>query len=537
MIILFVVGLVSYNRSVEARQTAALSSPNPAVRLAMVKSLVQSGQLVDALTNTEDPNSDSTSPQNVKSVTIRQNAAASVKSLSDAGQISTQQALETQFLLCKDADATVKSTAEAGLKDLAEKSNATLRAVVARLKDGDPDIRTAAVAVLGLVGADPGFGDKAAQLVDSVINDPSSQDSAESALQGIGAPAVPYLSAHLNDPSIAIDFRQKIIDILGAISTPNTLAPLTQQASSNQPSVKREAVASLANVVLNTYSAWQKATKDPKSKPADVQKDQAAFAQAAHSEPILVQALQDVNADSEVRSQAALALGDIAGTASVQTLISALGDYDTQVREAAIAGLQSVGPKAVGPLASALTQGDTQARAAAAEALGGIGNMPAITALNKAFASSSTPASVRRSAAEGLGRSGSPAAIPTLVRALHDPDGDVQTAASDALLSPQLEPAAVAPLIASFTQPTPTPFNASRTLARMGDQAVPALIQATKTTDPATQTWAAITLGQTGSKQQSVVPALTALASNSSPEVQFAAKSALNELSTSAMGS
>ncbi|MBV9848893.1 MAG: HEAT repeat domain-containing protein, partial [Armatimonadetes bacterium] len=169
----------------------------------------------------------------------------------------------------------------------------------------------------------------------------------------------------------------------------------------------------------------------------------------------------------------------------------------------------------------------------AAEALGGIGSAPAIAALDAAFKNPATPAAVRQSAAIGLGRSGSPAVIPTLVRALGDPDGNVESAASAALLAPTLAPSAITPLIASFNQATPVPFNASQTLARMGNGAVPQLEAAAKSANPQTQTWAAVTLGQTDSKDPKIVAALTPLTKSGNPQVQFAAAQAINRLSGS----
>ena len=548
VIILVAAGLISSNRQTQARQMAALSSPDASVRDAMVLSLVQNGRLIDALTNTQDPNTDADSPQNKESVVIRKNAAASVVGLIGKPGVTTDQEMNTLFLLCKDANADVKTAAKAGLQKLGEQKDTTLQEIVGRLRDGDPDIRGAAVDVLGLIGNDPGFGDKTAKLVNSVLLDPTSQDSAETAMQKVGGPAVPYLTAHLDDPGATIEFRQKIVDLLGQVGTVSTLQPLTRMAGADQPpSVQREAKVSLATIVLATYTAEQKAmvaaqtaAKDPKSKPADVQKAQDAvktasdnFTQARQSEPILMAALKNPEADSETRSQAALALGRIGSQEAITALIASLNDYDNRVQQAALQGVQWAGPPAVGPLTAALGQGDDTVRALAAEALGGIGNAPAIAALKPAFDNPNTPASVRQSAAVGLGRSGNPAVIPTLVKALADRDGNVQTAASAALILPALAPAAVSPLIQSFKSPSPVPFNASQTLAGMGNQAVAQLETVAKAADPQMQTWAAVTLGQTDSKDPAVVEALKPLASSQNAQVQFAASQAINRLSGS----
>jgi len=180
----------------------------------------------------------------------------------------------------------------------------------------------------------------------------------------------------------------------------------------------------------------------------------------------------------------------------------------------------------------ALAQGAEDTRASAAQALGGIGTPAAVAALKGVLANPATPVSVRQSAVVGLGQSGNPQVVPSLVAALGDPDGNVQSAASDAISSGQvMETAAIPSLIASFAKPAPVPINASQTLSRMGDLAVPALVAATKNPNPSVQTWAAVSLGQTESKKPEVLAALTPLKENANAGVKFAATEALNRLS------
>ena len=67
----------------------------------------------------------------------------------------------------------------------------------------------------------------------------------------------------------------------------------------------------------------------------------------------------------------------------------------------------------------------------------------------------------------------------------------------------------------------------------MGSQAVPQLEAMAKSADPLLQTWAAVTLGQTDSKDPAVVDALKPLAGSQNAQVQFAASQAINRLSGS----
>ena len=540
VLILFVAALVSYNRTAQARTVAALGSNSPVVRDRAVRGLVKQGRLSDVLASTQDPNSDAKSEQNLESITLRQNAAASVNALAASRQVSDNQALDALFLLRKDADTKVQDTATAGLATLGAANNANLRVIVGNLSNGDPDIRGAAVAALDKVG-----GDKVAKLVDPLMQSPEAQDSAQATMQGLGGTAVPYLLGHLETPNR--DFRQKVLGMLGQIASPAAVPALVKTAADPDPSVRRLAQSALADTVINNFSTLQKAqatlstdAKDPQKKPADILADKdaiakaaASFAQTKGAAPALIATLRNVEADSQARTQSALALGRVGGASAVAALIASLGDYDALVRNAALQGVQSAGPEAAGALTAALAQGTADTRAAAAQALGAIGGASGIATLRALIGNYATSPTVRQAAVQGLGQSGDPLAVPTLAAALADPAGGVASAASDALLTPSLEAAAVPLLVASFGKPAPTPFNASQTLARMGNLPVPALRAAAASSNPSTQTWAAVTLGQTDSKDPGITAALTPLTRSANANVQYAATQALGRLAGS----
>jgi len=526
VLILGISGLVSYNRAGQAKLETALGSPQPAVRDAAVKGLVQNGRLVDTMINTQNPDEDKDSVQNKHSLTLRKNAADSVNRLMTTKQITTEQSLDALFSLCKDGD--VKDAAETGLATLGGQSDANLKQIVDRLSNGDPDIRGAAVDILGKIG-----GLKAATAADSVLSVPAAQDSAVSALQKIGTASVPLIVAHLADPATAsnIAFRQQMVGLLDQIASPESIPLLTTlSGKSDQPSVQRLAQVALADIVLSVYNSVQTA-KDAAGKA----KAEAAVPSVAGAEETLTTVLENPNADGEARAQAALALGRFGDGTAVKSLVTALGDFDARVQDAAVSGVQSAGPAAVGPLTAALNTGEVGTRAAAAQALGGIGSPAAVAALSAAVVNPATSVLVRGGAITGLGRSGNVAVIPTLVRALGDKDGTVATAAADGLLTPGLQKAAIPALVAAFDRPTPVPFNASDTLSRMGalttSDVAPALTAAIASGNTRTQTWAAVTLGTIGVKNAPVSAALTQLAASSNPQVQYAASQAQLKLS------
>lgn len=543
VLVIAVYSLVSYNRSHEAALETTLADGSPAARDAAVEGLVENGRLVDVLINTQDPDEDVSSPHNQLSLLIRKNATESVNRLSAAGKITPDKTFDTLFLICKDANADVKASAETGLTALGSKDDANLNAIVQRLSNGDPDIRGAAVDVLGKIG-----GGKTAALVNSVLPSPASQDSAISALQKIGPPAVPLVVAHLEDPAAQTDiiFRQQMVSLLDQITAPSSIPELVKIAGQpSQPSVQRLAQVALADTVLAAYKSVQTnkdavtAAKDPAAKdPAAKATAQAALAKASagltavqQAEPTLRGVLADTTADSESRSQSALALGQSGSPSAIAALVNGLGDFDAQVRDSSETGLQSSGPAAVPPLSVALASGETTKRAGAAQALGGIGTPAAIASLIRAFDAPSTPDAVREGAITGLGRSGDPAAIPTLVKALGDQDGTVAAEAQTGLLTPALAKPAIPVLVAALSQPTPLPFNAAETLARMGALAetdvVPLLTRSITTENAPTQTWAAVTLGEIGSKSAAALTALRGLSKSANPQVHYAASQSL----------
>ena len=65
----------------------------------------------------------------------------------------------------------------------------------------------------------------------------------------------------------------------------------------------------------------------------------------------------------------------------------------------------------------------------------------------------------------------------------------------------------------------------------MGNLPVVALEAAAKSTDPNMQTWSAVTLGLTDSKDPAIVASLDPLTKSANSSVQYAATQALNRLS------
>jgi len=519
-IILVISIVVQQNRARQARYEAQILDPKSCD--ATVQELMTNGSLVDVLSNSEDPNGDADSPENKRSLQIREAAATAVGRIVTAGKLSQDAELNTLFGLHKDSDGKVKDAATAGLATFGSQSDAKLATLTDHLKDGDPDVRGAVTDGLGKIG-----GDKVAKLTAGLIKDSVAQDSVLSVLGGLGKTAVPYVERHLDDPDVT--FRQKMVNLIGKLGDPSTIPALMDTTKTNLPAIRRVAIIALTQIVQSTESA-----KDKDGKPTASAGD---LALAKSAEPTLIDVVNNPEDDSDVRSQAALTLGYTASPAAVKGLVATLGDFDTRVAQAALTGVETAGPVAVAPLSKALATGDIRSRAAAAQALGAIQTPQALASLQSVMSNPTTDPEVRRSGAcgLGLGNTANPQVIKMLVTALGDKNGLVADAASTSLLNPSLASAAVPELVAGFSKPSPTPFLASQTLEHMTGEARPAVVAALQgaldSNNPDAQTWAAVTIGQSDIKDAPVVAALNKLAQDgSTPTVKWVAGQAAQQL-------
>ncbi|BDI32177.1 hypothetical protein CCAX7_42280 [Capsulimonas corticalis] len=511
------VGLsVANGRRVQNQRVHELSSPVQEKRDATVKELMLAEDLTDVLTATQNTSPDAdkdeaAKAQNAKSLILRQNASASAQRVVIAGGVPDDVAFSTLFALRKDADGGVKGHATDSLVFLGQKSPENLQVLVKKLGDGDPDARGAAGDALAKIG-----GDTVAKSVDALVKNSDEQDTSLSVSGKLGDAAVPYAVRRLSDPDMS--FRAKMAELLGTTGSATAIPALIDATKQENPIVRRAALLSLSKVVQANYAAAAKSD------------DKLALLRT--SEPTLIAALSETSNDARVRSQAGLTLGRFTDPQSIQTLTRALGDDDNLVRLSAVAALQSSGLPAVGPLLALLNGGGNEtSRALAAQALGGIGAPEVAPALSRYVSSVEPSATVRQGAVIGLGRLSRAEAVPALVASLEDPDVQVSGAAGDALLNGSMTAAAIPPLIAEFSRPAPAAFNASRVLARMGIAPTEALKTAVASPNPEIQTWAAITLGESGTKDASVAALLETLRQSRSAEVQYAAGQALVRLS------
>jgi HEAT repeat protein len=247
----------------------------------------------------------------------------------------------------KDKNPQVRAAACAVMGVMGAKAKTAVPALMATLKDGDVSVTIAAVCALGDIGPPAhesaeallqlsGFGDFA--LLEAVVS---------AALGSMGEPVVPQLITTLKHPSL--ERRRVAAYALGTIGPDARTAttPLTRMLGDEQAILRLFAARALGNIGKDAKSAL----------------------------PRLGNATTDK--DVQVRIQAALAVWQIGGQADhVMLIADALREKSLGAREAACQALAAIGPgarDATPALTRALKDPEPVIKQAAALALASIG--------------------------------------------------------------------------------------------------------------------------------------------------------------------
>lgn len=268
----------------------------------------------------------------------------------------------------------------------------------------------------------------------------------------------------------------------------------------------------------------------------------------------LIEALR--SDDGLTRQRAVLALGDLGGPGAAESLIRALGDPMTAVREAAADSVTLLEGAAVGPLveliehpeASGKYEEPTAAvgpatvtgpggrtweietrrdlrRVYAATILGEIGDSSAVEPLVRALKDANDD--LRCQASGAIAKFG-PAVVEPLAAILADPDPDVRIVAAG-VLGDIGEASAVEPLIGALHDRNDDVRGAAAgALFRMGDAAIDPLIGATKDSDRNVRLYAAGALKYIGDPR--AIDALQELARGGDAEERSVAEDAIEKI-------
>ena len=262
----------------------------------------------------------------------------------------------------------------------------------------------------------------------------------------------------------------------------------------------------------------------------------------------LIQTLYHHTLDS-MRKTAAKALGQIKDVVVVPTLIKALHDQPSDVRQTVAEVLEQIGDTAVPTLIKALHNQHSDVRQAAAGTLGQIGDTAAVPALIKILDDQQSDIRVRQAAAEALGQIGDSAAVPVLIKILDDQQLDIRIRRATAEALGQIGDLAAVPVLIKtlkalddqdsymrwvFTEPLRKIGNAvAESYGQIGDTAaVPALIKALDDQDSDARRIAAEVLGQI--RDTAAVPMLIKILNDQDFDVRMKATEALGQIGDAA---
>jgi len=345
--------------------------------------------------------------------------AAAARAAGQMGTRASRAADELTALLDHD-DARVRAAASASLGNLGRRASKSAVELNTRLDDPDPNVRAAAAISLGQLG--PRSDASVTDLIRSLGDDDDRvRDAASGALARLGKKAVPNLVRALQNGNPI--FLQAVVDTLGRTGPPAVPELSTTLLEDHTPDIARGyAAMALAQIADRDDSVIETLTRALDDKSPSVRRSAAeslghAGGLAKPATAKLIEASIDSRETVLVREFAISALAKIApGDPAVErALVHAISDSDPRVYEAAVNALSRIrlwrqgAPSTDARVAQLITELDGGS-ATAAEALGLIGD-------------------------------GAKAAVPSLIRALEDPDPEMRATALVALkrIGPQAQ--------------------------------------------------------------------------------------------------
>ncbi|MBN2284368.1 MAG: HEAT repeat domain-containing protein [Deltaproteobacteria bacterium] len=324
--------------------------------------------------------------------------------------------------LLNDRDPSVRSAAALSLGSIGDGD--ALPALMEALADRDCTVRQAAVEALGLL-ADP----RAVPALIGAMKDRSCDVREKS------APAFARIGEHAVEPLIAVleennrYLNEGVLDSLGQIGDPRAVEPVIGTLGDTDKKIRISAARALGEIrdrqaVVPLVEALHDVEQDVRESAA---KALGEIGDAAALDP-LTELLRDTDNNRFVRENAVEALGNIHGPETIPILVEALGDRNGFVRAKAAGVMGGITDARVEEaLIAALADEVYAVQAAAAESLASLGWQPSSETEKAHYL-------LGMKKWEELAKIGSPAAVP-LLAAMKDPDSEVKTEASGALVS------------------------------------------------------------------------------------------------------
>ena len=345
------------------------------------------------------------------------------------------------------------------------------------------------------------------------------------------------------------DLKLTCIESLGKIEDHKAVVPLIECLKDEDVKIRKSATDALKKIGVQAMNPGQKAfyflasdeweelqnmgeasveTLVTAIKEGDTQvRDKAAKALenlGDISVPCFIKLLEDIK--WYVREISAKALGRLHSKKAIEPLIGILGDENFRVQKKAVWALGELGKDAVEPLLSTFEKGGGRIRPELAEALGKIGDRKPVPALIKALTDYNPR--LRSQAATALGNIGDNTAVAPLLDSLNDRESKIRREAAEALGKIR-DKRALEHLTRTLQDRDPEIRDTViKALANLGEAAVEDLITALKYRKWFVREGAAASLGEIGDKR-AVEPLIEAL-SDENDYVRSASAKALGNI-------
>ena len=519
-VVLLVIGLAVNYSSHTRSLIDAMAGNDPKAKEAAALELVKGERFMDSITS-EQPE---IRLKCVESVELAANDPAIVKGSEKDAPDYRANCVSQILSLLKDTDGAVRSRAVLALQNLGKSQTLNadvLKAMLNGLKDGDNYVRKGTITAL--IAPQTGIGPRVdSKLGIDVVKGIVDLMKAEGGARGPGGdvlsnPVFNQGEAREESAKLLIaqsadsnnEVRQGACDALGKLGHISAVEPLKKLMHEDKdPQVRRIAIGALALIA------------DPSC------------------EDSLVEALTNLDADSEARAQSAFGLGKIASPRAISTLVKSLEDDDLNLRSSVVTALAQAGrssstgtvnKQVVADLSSALKGKSDTIRNGAVKALQTIATPEANDGLIAVLKNTAYESESRSAAAAALGFEHNKPAVEPLIQALQDPDGDINSSARQALSA--IGSDATERLTSLIQTDGVGAYYAAIALSNQGAAAFPALQKIAVGTNKTAQHWAAVALG--GLAAAGVVeakPALQQLAASPDPDVQYVANEQLHRL-------
>lgn len=384
--------------------------------------------------------------------------------------------LDSLLVFIGDESAELRSAATYCLRSFTDKE-AVDALLLALKQDADPKVRSRAAWALPCTGGKDAVPALMAALKDSSLE--VRKEAAKSLGELNDGRAVKALLEFINTPEDT--FRYEVNRALESLAYHATTQMVSKYRTASLP--VRLYIVSLYHGIqdLEAVPMLMEALEDDSSKIRAKAAEALGWLRAEGAAEALLKALKD--SESCVRAEATEALGNIRDKRAINALMAVLDDKDEDVRSRAVSSLAALaGRDAIGVFKKALEDENEKVRSAGLRALSGIRDQDAVSLAVKAIKDPSEE--VQRAAIYNLSRTGDKKAFELLVT-LFKSEEPLENEYLVRVLARTGGNKAIPYLIKAFAGSEETPYEAVSQIIKFGETAIPPLLKAVKSDNPA----------------------------------------------------